>query len=863
MKKILFLLILVYSTISAESNGKKLQYRLTNNTLELKDDKDTTSYVRLKESRSINLKYDKNALYSSVNVTVPKQQKAEYVPEHLQKDVWIGMGVGAGGYLNGIQAGPTGIIMCNSDLSGTYISRNRGDSWQNIGYFQGLQETHACGMGFDPADSSVFFIGTDNGIYRTDNVGMTFNKVFNGVFCTDIAISVSNHNIGYAEANSKYNTSDGAIYKTTDNGKTWKKVSIDLPVSGIMVQRIIISPANSDTLYIHSDEGRFTTATKALYKSVDGGIHWTEIAPAVLRNEIYDVAIDPTNFKRLYASGSNIGVAKSLDGGITWFTKKAPNLGAIHIKRNMPNIVRVIENWCYRESTDYGETWKLMPSWPVPSTFLPGQKWDAKPRKGEDMSNPDTYFWWNACWAWASFDGAKTIRNIWTKEKITGSGWWTTKGLENAIAWDIVISEANHNILYAGYWDIGMWRSIDHGQTWQSSNNTDLTGGWVWSVDGISKQGVGGNTKSICADPERENVVWATIQGNKTETSFLCKSTDYGKFDSWIRTAGLPETTDISGLSVDYNSPSQKRTLYATANGDIYKSFDDGLNWLNISTGLNCQYTMVDRFNPSYIYSGGISGFYRSVDKGATWYKTGLAEMLDIHDIKIDPSNPKWVYVVCFGSNKGLYLSKDNGQNWIKILVEDYLRGVAIDPINPQNLYVASSSAKGSGGFKVNSRGVMYSRDCGRTWNNANEGIAWPFAWRIAVDPQNPSYVMASLNGQSIKKRQFSDIGTTNDINVKLSRFYTIQNNNNNIKIVWSTMCEIENDHFDILKSKNGFDFKLLSSKKSIGKANCKTTYSIIDSNPYAGGNFYKIVTFKKDKSYKELGIRTLIYSQK
>jgi photosystem II stability/assembly factor-like uncharacterized protein len=167
---------------------------------------------------------------------------------------------------------------------------------------------------------------------------------------------------------------------------------------------------------------------------------------------------------------------------------------------------------------------------------------------------------------------------------------------------------------------------------------------------------------------------------------------------------------------------------------------------------------MTDRTNSGTVYAGGKNGFYKSTDGGINWVKTGSPEMLSVFDIKADPSNKGWVYVVCFGRGLGLYLSKDSGITWEKVLNDDYLRGIAVDPKNPKNLYAAASSARDAGGYNPNSHGVLITRDGGITWKQANEGLSWPFAWCIAVDPKDPSFVFGGFNGQNCKKRQFSDV---------------------------------------------------------------------------------------------------------
>ena len=676
----------------------------------------------------------------------------------IPDDTWIGIDMGAGGYLNNVEAGPTGIILCNSDLSGTYISRNRGLSWSCIGSVQGMNVTHTSGLGFDPTNENIMFIGTERGLFRSQNAGITFTKVIESGFFTDIEISKSNPQIGYAAYMSQNNRADAKIYKTTNNGEAWTRVSVDLPSSGIVIQSLYINPQNPDIIYAHADSGRFVSATKAVYKSTNGGVNWTEVASGTLNGKVFDIVLDPNNFQVMYASGDSLnGVIKSTDGGITWSAPLTSLSGSLHIKAN--STVRVLGNWSVQESANGGASWQNMVNgtYRPTSAFLPGNGFAGpSARNCNDMSSDDTYFFRNSCWLWASFDGGKTVNQLWTDEK--DDGFFITRGLKNTNPWDIAISEANSNIIYAAFWDMGLWRSLDHGASWQSSNYIPLTGNWTSSVNGNSLQGCGGNSRTVAADPTRENVVWATIGGDQNQTEYLCKSTNYGKFDSWQQSAGLPATSQIYGLSVDYNSSATQRTIYITADGDVYKSTTDGLTWIKKTTGLNVQYTLADRFDSNYVYAGGKGGFYRSTDGGTNFTKVGTSEMTNVNDIKADPNNPTWIYTVCTGTDKGLYRSKDNGTSWTKILTDRYARGIAVDPKNPDNLYFASSSAYDSGGYNSASKGVMISRDGGLTFRSANQGVSWPFAWCIEVDPNDTSYVFAGMNGSGFQMRKFSDV---------------------------------------------------------------------------------------------------------
>jgi hypothetical protein len=63
-----------------------------------------------------------------------------------------------------------------------------------------------------------------------------------------------------------------------------------------------------------------------------------------------------------------------------------------------------------------------------------------------------------------------------------------------------------------------------------------------------------------------------------------------------------------------------------------------------------------------------------------------------------------------------------------------------------------------SGGYSGASVGVIRSKDYGQNWTVINEGLPWPFAWTIEVDPGNSSFVFMGSPGSGIQKRQFSDL---------------------------------------------------------------------------------------------------------
>jgi photosystem II stability/assembly factor-like uncharacterized protein len=323
---------------------------------------------------------------------------------------------------------------------------------------------------------------------------------------------------------------------------------------------------------------------------------------------------------------------------------------------------------------------------------------------------------------------------------------------------DISISEANSNIIYAAFFDLGIWRSLDKGESWQSSNDVTYSGDW---------EGFGGNCATVLADPSRANVVWASLSGpqNGESPTYLLKSTDTGYKNSWtLVNSGLPDE-EIMGLSIDKTSTTTNRTLYVTGQGDIYKSTNDGETWSMTLNCDGCRFTAVDQFDGNKVYAGGENGLWRSLDAGANWQDVSHVDMNasngihfwdgdydGVFDVKTDPNNQNWVYATALGNNKGLYKSTDNGNNWSKILTDDFMRKVAIVPSNSAILYATSSSAFEAGGYDENSKGVLFSSDGGQNWSQQNQGMAYPFALAVAVDNEPNGTVFIGSPGTGFQK---------------------------------------------------------------------------------------------------------------
>ncbi len=671
---------------------------------------------------------------------------------------WTSISPGGGGAFTAIAGGPTGILICGADLSGAYRSLDGGATWDRIGSDRGLKRTHVSAVAFDPADPQVVHLGTEVGIYRSGDGGGTFTRVLDTGYIGAVAVSPSDPAVVYAGYHDLWETTASNVYRSLDRGLTWTPVATALP-AGLRILELIVSPHDPGTVYAVSGADLFVAGQPSVHVSADSGATWTRLGESL--GDLWDLAVDPVTPGTLYVT-SVVGAPptawsgathKSTDGGVTW-TQKSAHTGAVVVRRDQPQTVRVIDVrrksseaesgvW---ESLDGGDTWSRKstmqgwdPGWQALDWAYGGGAYGMPKVLGQDLSDPDAILWVSWQFAFASRDGGGSFANLNTTQVQPGR--WLSRGLDNITVTSIAIGEPDPSRVYVGFHDLGFWRSLDGGASWRSANPQALTGSW---------KGKGGHTSTILADPDRAEVVWASF-GGREDSLRLARSAAAGDSASWVAVAGLPVGL-LRGLSLDRNSPVAQRTLFVTANGDVHRSDDDGLSWTLALDCDSCRTTAVDRYDPQLVYAGGEGGLWRSLAGGApgTWSRIGPAEFAGVntkavqyerwegvHRVIADPIRPGAAYVAAHGPGRGIYRSTDRGETWTRLRAGTYMRDVAADPVAAGVLYAAGSRAFKSGSSVTGSEGVERSTDGGQTWTALNDGLPWPFAARIAIDPAN------------------------------------------------------------------------------------------------------------------------------
>jgi len=620
-------------------------------------------------------------------------------------------------------------------------------------------------VAIDPRNRSVWYVASaSGGLWKTVNHGLNFQPIFDDGGSYSLGcVTVDPKNpdtvwlgTGENQAQRAIGYGDG-VYKSTDAGKTWKKVGL---FNSEHIAKIVISPRDSNTVYVASQGPLFSPGgDRGLYKTSDGGATWKPILQVSENTGITDLDFDPRNPDVLYAAsyqrrrntsvivagGPESGIFKSSDGGAHWSKINeglpAADKGriAVAVSPQKPDIVyatvsvhRSDQKTEFYRSEDAGAHWVHMGDWSLQDPEYYGEIY-CDPFEFDRLYIMDTAIR-------LTTDGGKTIN----------SAGFQIHSDNHSINFDP--SDPLH--LLVGN-DGGLYESYDHGRTWRHFNNIPVTQFYRGTVDNglpfyniyggtqdngsqgvpsrtIDRAGIrtsdwmntgGGDGYQSRVDPEDASTVYSCAQ-NIGCVRLDLKTGVSTSIHPQIATREIRSRWDIPFII----SPHSHTRLYIMGNR-LMRSDDRGATWRFVSSDITRN---IDRDTlPVMGKVWGADAVWKNAFTDSYGTGTALAE---------SPLKEGLIFV---GTDDGLVdITENNGLDWRRIEkfpgVPDmsYITDIFPSLVDVNTVFVTINDFQ-RGNFKPY---VLKSTDLGRSWTSISGDLPQRDpAWTMVQDHLNPN----------------------------------------------------------------------------------------------------------------------------
>ncbi len=626
-----------------------------------------------------------------------------------------------------------------------------GLKWRLIGPFRGGRAVAVAGV---PGNSATFYFGSVNGgIWKTTDAGVVWTPIFDGHPVGSIgalAVAPSDPETIYAgtgESDIREDLSSGnGVYKSTDGGTTWKHVGLE---DTRQISRIVIDPQNPSIVYAGALGHAYgPNEQRGVYKSVDGGAHWTRVLDLGSEIGVSDLVMSSTAPRLLFAGAWHVrrppwssyaptdgpggGLYRSQDAGKTWSRLDGNGLPegdwgrvGVEVAPDGKRVYALIEvkqseakqSGLYR-SDDGGNTWALTNADPR----LTSRAWYFN-RITIDPENPDVIYMPNVA-LYRFEDGGKTI------SVVRGA----PGGDDYHQLW---IDPTNSASMVLGT-DQGTTISLNRGQTWSSWYNQPTAQFYHVTTDDQFPYRIYGaqqdnSTVSIASrsDDGRigvrdffsvagcENAHIAVDPRNPAVTYGGCYTGMLNRYDSRTRQVRdiaiwLSNYDGIAAALVPFRfqwtfpvllSPHDPKVLYV-ASQFVHRSTNEGASWEKISPDLTLH-------EPKTLVRSG--GPIHGDMTGTEWYATiyALAE------------SPKTSGLLWAGSDDGLiHIRQGENGAWTNVTPRaygKYTRTAVIEPshFDAGTAYVAATR------YQLDDFApyLWKTTDYGKTWSAINAGI--------------------------------------------------------------------------------------------------------------------------------------------
>ncbi|HEX7018986.1 MAG TPA: hypothetical protein VF159_03180 [Gemmatimonadaceae bacterium] len=595
----------------------------------------------------------------------------------------------------------TGAGIIRPDLAmgnGMYKSTDAGKTWTHLG----LDDTWMIAqIDIDPTNPARLFVAAlghpygpnaERGIFRSTDGGQTFEKVLykdeytsgndvriDPVDPKTVYAALWQQQQSYLEGGSFGGTS-GGIFKSTDGGTTWRQLTEGLP--NVLQANLALAPSNPKVVYAmvagqtaaaRGPEG-FGGGTVALYRSSDGGEHWTMVQGQGVQGHAVDtrplarigggdlptLAVDPTNENVVYSA--SVVMWRSEDGGATWSAVRGAPGGddyqKVWVSPVDPKVIVAVSDQGGVVSANRGESWS---------------NWYTQPTAAMYHVTTDNTFAYRVC-SGQQDSGSACVKSRSNDGEITFHDWHPVNIQEYGEA---APDPRNPDEVYGSARTGVSLYDRTTGQTTSVGPSTEQRG---------TQYGRNVRTMPILWSPLRpdvlyyaSNVVWKSTDHAHSWTRIspdLARQTwsvpaSVGKYASQVTPSAQGSITGFSA------SPRNPNVLWAgTDDGNIQVTRDGGAHWTNVTPAAIKPWTRIFNLDAGHFDDGTAYAaantmriddnnphFWRTHDGGKTWTEidNGIAPGNVANSIREDPRTPGLLYAA---TDQQVWVSFDDGNDW-------------------------------------------------------------------------------------------------------------------------------------------------------------------------------------------------------